>query len=338
MRDNRQWIERTLRHEDGLAVPYNFMFTPPALRRAQERYGQDVVAAINLPIRTTGLVTTKPLYADPAQFGPTATDEFGVLWATSQIDRGTPIGPPLTAPTLSGYVFPDPARECRFTQVGQWCRQQEGNFRIVWVGDLWERATFMRGMENLLLDVTLETAFVEALLDGIAQYVLRTMEILFERFGFEGVGVSDDYGTQKAMVMSPQAWRTLVKPRLGRIYGLAKRHGRTIFHHSCGNIVPVIGDMIDLGLDILHPIQPEAMDGAMLKREFGRSVTFCGGLSTQGLLAGGTPQQVRDEVRRLKREMGRGGGYILEPGITIQADVPKDNIVAMIEEARRTED
>jgi uroporphyrinogen decarboxylase len=92
--------------------------------------------------------------------------------------------------------------------------------------------------------------------------------------------------------------------------------------------------MIDLGLDILHPIQPEAMDGGVLKKEFGNDLTFCGGVSTQGLLVHGTPDQVRNEVRRLKREMGRGGGYILEPGITIQADVPIENIIAMIDEAR----
>jgi uroporphyrinogen decarboxylase len=91
--------------------------------------------------------------------------------------------------------------------------------------------------------------------------------------------------------------------------------------------------MIDMGLDILHPIQPEAMDILELKREYGKELTFCGGLGTQELLPRGSPEQVRDEVKRLKREMGKGGGYILEPGITVQADVPLKNIVAMIEEA-----
>jgi len=90
-----------------------------------------------------------------------------------------------------------------------------------------------------------------------------------------------------------------------------------------------------MGLDILHPIQPEAMDVFDLKKKFGNHLTFCGGVRTQDLLPYGTPEQVREEVRNLKRKMGKGGGYILEPGITIQADVPIENMVAMIEEARK---
>ncbi|MDP6379954.1 MAG: uroporphyrinogen decarboxylase family protein, partial [Phycisphaerae bacterium] len=174
-------------------------------------------------------------------------------------------------------------------------------------------------------------------IDGIADRILATMEILFDRFEFDGIAVSDDYGTQKAMLMSPATWRKFVRPLLGEIYALAKAHGRTMLHHSCGNIRPIIGDMIDLGLDILHPIQPEAMDIYELKREFGKDLTFNGGLRTQDLLPSGTPEEVREEVRLLKREMGRGGGYILEPGIILQADVPLENIVAMIDETRKTD-
>jgi uroporphyrinogen decarboxylase len=91
--------------------------------------------------------------------------------------------------------------------------------------------------------------------------------------------------------------------------------------------------MIDIGLDFLHPIQPETMDVYDLKREFGRHVTLWGGLRTQDLLPNGSPAQVRAEVRRLKREMGEGGGYVLEPGIIIQADVPLANMAALIDEA-----
>jgi uroporphyrinogen decarboxylase len=278
--------------------------------------------------------SVKPLYADPEDFGETVTDEFGVTWLTSRIDRGSPIGRCLPEPTLSGYRFPDPTQARRFEDLGAWCREQEGHYRVVWVGDLWERATFMRGMEDLLLDVALHSGFVEALLGGITDCIQHTMEIVFEQFEFEAIGVSDDYGTQKAMIISPESWRKLVRPCLARVYGLAKKHGRGVFHHSCGNIVPIIGDMIDLGLDVLHPIQPEAMDILHLKREFGRDVTFCGGIPTQNLLVTGTPDDVRREVQRLKRDMGRGGGYILEPGITIQDDVPLENMVAMIDEAR----
>ena len=329
------WIQRTLDHLEGDAVPYNFMFSPPAERLAREHYGHDLEESLSLPIRMTGPKSPKPLYADPDKYGDTITDEFGVVWSTSKIDRGSPLGPCLPEPDLSHYAFPEPTEACRFEDIGSWCSRQEGHYRIVWVGDLWERATFMRGMEHLMLDLAMSPGFVEALLHGLTVYVLETVRVLAETGDFEGIAVSDDDGTQRGMLMSPEHWRRLVKPCLARVYGLAKSHGLAVFHHSCGNILPIIGDMVDLGLDILHPIQPEAMDVLGLKREFGRHLTFCGGISTQGLLVSGTSDQVRSEVRRLKREMAGGGGYILEPGITIQADVPAENLVALIEEARR---
>ena len=349
---NREWIQAALAHDEPPAVPYNFMFTPPARARAESLFGSPIEDALNLPLRTTGTKSIKPLYSDPVQFGPTVRDEFGVVWSTTPIDRGSPIGPVLTEPDLSHYKFPDPTSAYRFEDIGAWCDANRSNYRIIWIGDLWERATFMRGMEDLLLDLRAHPAFVEALLRGIADGILATMDVLFggadipvchdrrqeclRPFEFDGVALSDDYGTQNAMLMSPADWRRLVRPLVREIYAKAKSHGKAVFHHSCGNILPIIPDLIDAGLDILHPIQPEAMDGVKLKREFGNRLTFCGGLRTMDVLPRGTPKDVREEVRRLKRELGRGGGYILEPGITIQDDVPSANLEAMIDEARRT--
>ncbi len=334
MNDDRQWILATLAHREPPAVPFNFMFSPPARARLEAHYGtRDLESALGLPIRMSGPRSVKPLYAAPSEFGASVTDEFGVTWSTSEIDRGSPIGPCLPEADLSNYRFPDPTAAHRFEHLAGWTAANAGHYTFLWVGDLWERATFMRGMEPILMDLALTPRFVEALLRGLADYILRTMEVLCARFRFDGVALSDDYGMQQGMLMSPQHWRRFIKPLLAEIYALAARNGRTVFHHSCGNIEPIIGDLIDIGLDVLHPIQPEAMDGVRLKREFGDRLTFCGGLRTQDLLPRGTPGQVRDEVRRLKDVLGKGGGYILEPGITLQADVPLENLVAMIEEA-----
>ena len=334
MMSDRDWIQRTLEHTDGDVIPYNFMFSPPAERIAIRHYGQDLDQSLSLPIRMTGPNSIKPLYANPDEYGETITDEFEVVWSTNRIDRGSPVGPCLPEPDLSNYTFPNPKRAYRFADLADWCTRQEGHYRIVWVGDLWERATFMRGMEHILVDVVTDAAFVEALLEQITEYVLETMRQVITKGTIECIAVSDDYGAQHGMIMSPEHWRRLVKPSLSRIYELAKRNGLTVFHHSCGNIQPIIGDMIDLGLDILHPIQPEAMDILFLKKEFGKHLTFCGGVRTQDLLVSGTPDEVRAEVQRLKREMAKDGGYILEPGITIQADVPRENLIAMIDEAQ----
>jgi len=331
---DREWIQRVLDHGAGDPVPYNFTFSPPAERLARTHYGGPLEETLALPIRMTGLKTMKPLYADPDEFGGTARDEFGVVWSTSKIDRGAPVGTCLPEPDLSAYAFPDPAQAYRFSEIEAWCVRQQGHYRTIWVGDLWERATFMRGMEHILLDVVMHRSFVHALLERLTEYILGTLRILTATHSFEAIALSDDYGTQHGLLMSPELWRELVKPHLARIYASARSHGLAMFHHSCGNVMPIVGDLIDIGLDILHPIQPEAMDILFLKKEFGRHLTLCGGVSTQGLLVSGTPDRVRAEVRRLKRVMGRGGGYILEPGITIQADVPLENLIAMIDEAR----
>lgn len=328
------WIRQTLAHRETGRVPYNLALSPPVQRAMAERYGDDLATALALPVRMTSLKARKPLYADPAVFGPTAVDDHGVVWATSPIDRGSPAGPCLHEPTLAGYVFPDPSRPERFAHLAAWCRRNAGQYRIIWVGDLWERATFMRGMEPLLLDVVLHPAFVEELLEHLAWGLRQTVELLVHGYDFEAIAVSDDYGTQRGLLLSPASWRRLIRPHLATIYAIAHDHGRAVFHHTCGHVEPIVGDLVDLGLDILHPVQPEANDLLRMKRQYGRHLTFCGGVPTQRLLVGGTPDQVRAEVRRLKRQMGEGGGYILEPGITLQADVPLDNVVAMMEEAR----
>ena len=331
---NRDWIRRVLAHDGDVPVPYNLPLSPPAREKLQTHFGtDDVEGLLDLPTRMTGPKSIKPLYASPERYGPRVRDEFGVEWTTSRLDRGSPVGHPISRPDLDGYTFPDPADEYRFEPLGKWCRRNAERYTFLCAGDLWERATFLCGMENLLLWSALEPDFVDALLRRLADYILGTIDVLCARFDFDAVALSDDYGTQKSLVISPAAWRRLLKPRLAEIFARAKAAGKTTFLHSCGNVRQVVPDLVEIGLDVLHPIQPEALDILELKKTFGRDLTFCGGLGTQNVLARATPQGVRDEVRRLKRAMGSGGGYILEPGITIQADVPLANMLALIEEA-----
>lgn len=335
---NKAWIKATIAHDDTGAVPYNVMLAPPAITRLCDYYGvpdaKALHAAIGLPMRFTAPHSPKPLYADPDVFGPTVTDEFGVVWSTNYIDRGAPLVYSLPEPDLSAFTFPDPTDPKRFKGVSDWCAANAEHYTVFMAGALWERATFMRSMELLLLDVALNPEFVEDLLDGLLDNILRTMEIAATLGDYDAYGLSDDYGTQKSLLVSPATWREFIKPRLKQIIDLAQAQGRQTFLHSCGCVEAVVPDLIELGLDILHPIQPETMDIAALKREYGKDITFCGGVPTQHLLPYGTPDEVRAEVRRLKTVMGAGGGYILEPGITLQDDVPVANMVALLEEAR----
>ncbi|HDY89623.1 MAG TPA: hypothetical protein ENH82_16115 [bacterium] len=314
-------------------MPYNFFFTPAALEKAQEHYGSPVDDVLNFPIRVNAVSSLKPVYAHPSDYGRNVRDEFGVLWSTGVTDRGIPVGPCITVPDISKYIFPDPAAPYRFKHLGDWLESNKENFTFITVGDLWERATFMRGLEDILMDIVVDPGFVHDLLQAIADYNINTMDILYEQFRFDGIVLSDDYGAQSSTIMSPSDWRKFVKPPLLRMYTKARKYGWVIFHHSCGHNTPIIPDLLEIGVDILHPIQPETMDIFKLKKEYGKDITFCGGISTQKLLPMGTSEEIRNEVRKVKRIMGKGGGYITGTGIMLHEDVPLDNLVSLIDEA-----
>ncbi|NQT82233.1 hypothetical protein HQ563_04375 [bacterium] len=329
----KELVRSATEHRETEKVPYNFMFSPPAEERLKRYYGtEDLITALEMPMFLFG-PKDKPLYADPQVYGETITDQFGVVWSTSRIDRGSPIGPPLKEADLSRYSFPSPDDPKRFAGLDQEVARRRDRFLIAVIGDLWERAGFMRGLGNLCVDVLENPKFVEELLEAMKEYVIRTLEHLV-RYKPDGVFLSDDYGTQSGLMIAPRHWQRLVKPRLKEIYLAAKRRGLVVMHHTCGDVVEIVPDLIEIGLDILHPIQPETMDIFALKRDFGKDLTFCGGIGTQHLLPKGTPSEIRETVRKTMDVMAQGGGYVLEPGITLQDDVPIENMVAVIEAAR----
>lgn len=330
----RDLVEAALRHEQTERLPYNFMLAPPAERKLCARLGLDDADAWIAPHLHFYGCSDKPLYARPEKYGPTITDQWGVVWATSELDRGYPIVHPLkTAADLSSYEWPNPLAPRRWERVATSAQQHPERFRVAVIGDLWERANFLCGLDTILLALRERPQFVHALLERIMEYDLATLDRIAAHQP-DAVFLSDDYGLQRSLMMSPQNWRCFIRPHLRTLFGAAQRHGCRTMLHSCGCVTQIIPDLIEVGLDILHPLQPEAMDVLALKREYGRDLTFCGGLNTQQLLPHGTPDEVRQEVNRLGRELGRGGGYILEPGITVQHDVPVANLIAAVEAAR----
>ncbi len=327
----RERIQMTLSHREPPLVPLNLMFAPPALAALQAHLGtEDVERALGVDIALTGPGGGKPLYASPALYGPTITDEWGVLWTTSDLDRGSPIGPSVREPDLELVPRPDPNDPARFAGMAEALQRETERYRVIVVGDMWERAGFMRGLGELLLDVALRPEFVAGLLDILCDYILATIRNV-RAMPAECLLLSDDYGTQHGLMISPEAWGRLVRPRFEKFVEASHAAGRAAMLHSCGAIAPLVPEFIECGLDILHPIQPEAVDIFALKRRYGRHITLCGGISTQKTLPYGRPADVKEEVRRVLSVMAEGGGYILEPGITIQADVPPQNVVALVE-------
>ena len=338
--DKREMVYQAIRHKEPAHLPYHIDVLPPVAEKLKEHFAtDDIDAAMGNFLRWLGMEKEWQKLSGPcasamrdACVGGRARDEFAVSWQETDVNRGYVIDHPLKEPSLAGYEFPEFDYEKKLAHFPREIERGKGYFLVAWVGDLWERGHFLRGLDNLLADLLLHPAFVHELLERLEKVILRNMDAM-ARFPLDGFFLSDDYGLQKSLMMSPETWRKFIKPHLKHIFQRAHQLGRICFLHSCGNVSEIVPDLIEVGLDVLHPIQPEAMDIACLKREFGGDLTFYGGLGTQAFLLRQSPAGVREEVKRLAEVMGRGGGYILGPAISIQHDVPFPNLLALIEQA-----
>jgi uroporphyrinogen decarboxylase len=266
-------------------------------------------------------------------------DEWGVVWnRTFDRDIGVIEGAALPEPSLAGLALPDPHDPRRTAPIPAFLQEHSDQFLLCDIGfSLFERAWTLRGLENFFMDLALNPGFVGELLDAITDYVLALVREA-GRFGFDGFRFGDDWGQQSGVTMGPEAWRRFIKPRVARLYGAAHEAGKFVFIHSCGAVQALFPDLIEVGVDVFNPFQPEVMDVVEMKRRFGDRLAFYGGVSTQRTLPYGSPAEVRTEVRRLIREVGRGGGYILAPAHDVQRDVPLENLLALAEEARNQGD
>lgn len=194
----------------------------------------------------------------------------------------------------------------------------------------------LRGREQFFMDLGYEPDWLVSFLDAVTDAAASDAE-LAARAGADIFGIGDDLGSQRGLLISPAQWRRLFKPRLQRIVKAVKRANidAAFFLHTDGNVEVVIPDFIEVGVEVLNPIQPEVMDPARIKAQFGADLVFLGAISVQHTLPLGTPQDVYDEVRLRLSTIGAGGGYIMTPSHLLNADIPWDNIVAFFEAADR---
>lgn len=203
----------------------------------------------------------------------------------------------------------------------------------IW-GSHFEKACFARGIENFLADMAAEPEYAQDMLDFIIQKNMVMLENIIHTPGVDGILLGSDWGSQKDLLMSPDVWRRMIREGEQREYDLIHSAGRDVWVHSCGDIRKIMPDLAGMGVDVLNPIQPECMDIYELKDQYGDKMTFWGGVSTQKTLPYGTPEEVTKEAEDITRYLSRGGGYILAPAQEIQADVPFENLCALIDAAR----
>ncbi len=263
-------------------------------------------------------------------------DLFGCSWMMGTTHHL--VAWPLTEPAIGNYKLPD--LKSYFAQYLQprWPKEladSNDKYRIAGHSfGLFERAWSLRGFENFLMDLIAEEKFAEELLETITVWMLQSVDLLAEA-PVDAVYLTDDHAGQRGMLMGADRWRRLFKPRWKRIYERIHHYGLHTIMHMCGDNSEVVPDLIEIGLDMMESCQPECMDIYKLKREYGRDIRFWGGLGAQSAMPFGTPDEVRAEVRRLKQEMGAGGGYILAMAKAPGEETPIANIAAFFEEASK---
>ncbi len=200
---------------------------------------------------------------------------------------------------------------------------------------IWEKAWYMRSMEDLMADMMMDDARATLLLDRVTAASVARIRV-YARAGCDIVMLGDDIGMQNAVMMSVELWRTWLKPRLKAVIdgGRAIKPDLLIFYHSCGYVTPFLNDLIEVGVDVLNPVQPECMDFADVHRETGGRLSYWGTIGTQQLLPFGTPEAVRAAVRRNLEICGPQGGLVIAPTHLVEPEVPWENLVAMRDAAR----
>ncbi|NLF40241.1 hypothetical protein GX586_12405, partial [bacterium] len=197
------------------------------------------------------------------------------------------------------------------------------------------------GMEKATMDLAAAPALARAMLDAAGEFSVRLAEQACDRFAIDWLWTGDDVGGQQNLIMSPRCWRDMVKPHLARIFAVGTSRGLWVAYHCCGSLRPIIPDLIEIGLDVLNPIQCNCpgMDPFELKKEYGSALSFMGGVDTQDLLPNGSADEVYRATLRLVEGMtADGGGYVLAASHAVPPETPIENIFAMYNAAGITQE
>ncbi len=317
--------------------------TEPVRRRLREETGTDDWAGyfdadfrlFSLSMRFGG--------DDPASLhGPlppgTTFDEWGIgHWAGGSEGTQERIYPPLAkvCSTAAVEALPLPAIETDADTSAIDAHHAACYPVFGYAGSVYEWSWWLRGMENFMMDLLAAPAMAEAVIRRVAEHTTR-LATASARAGIDVLCFYDDAGMQTGMQISPELWRRFVKPAWRQVIEAVRgaSPGARLFLHSCGRIDPILPDIIELGFDILHPVQPECMDFEAIYRRYGRHIVLSASLSSQRVLPFGSAEDVRREVRRLAATAGASRRCILMPSNRIQPETPWENLVAFAEEAR----
>ena len=271
-------------------------------------------------------------------------DEWGVWWRGGGYEHFCHIESPLAEVHDLNRIkeFPWPDLEEPYRWEGLAGRvaalHDDGVAVAAYAGAVYEQAWFLRGMVNLLTDMMTQPEVAHYLFDRTAHFQ-KVCAVEMARADIDIIMLGDDVAQQQGLLMSIDTWREFLKPRLKATIDAVRavRPDARIFYHSDGRVDDLIPELIEVGIDILNPVQPDCMDPAAVKARYGDRLSFWGTISVQHTMPFGTPDAVKAEVRERIRTVGRGGGLILAPAHVLEPEVPWQNIAALFEAADEAE-
>ena len=349
--DQRELFYRSLRHEPGCPVPsdvFEGWMWPGMVDKLKDRLkaasDEDLLVQLGVANRWV-----TPYYTGPA-LPPGAKDRIagphtvhslnGAIWGIKPGihehglgSAGHPLARANTPQDLAGYPWPS-AGWFDFDGMRASALSHAGYFVTVGgFSPLFYLIADLCGMEKALIDLVDKPDLIEALVEQIVQFYRDyfTRIAIKGRGCIDAIAFGDDFASQLNMLMHPRLWRRYFKPAWAELFAIARQYGYVTMFHSCGSVYQVIPDLIEIGLDVLYPVQPQAvgMDLAQLKQKYGKAITFSGGIDVQDLLPFKSPQEVRAEVRRLRDLFAEDGGFILTSSHVIMDDFPIENVLAL---------
>lgn len=329
----------------GIQAPDNYLYDWPELGTAD--VDEETMRRLHSDVR--GVLDLEPEAVRQRNRHRPPHSDCVDSWGSGQVEVKPgdwypgihPLSEARTVEELDAYQgWPDMSDPTRVSHVRQTAKRlaEENEFAIMatpWLLFPFERAHAMQGLETFLLNMAMHPDFARALLERIAAHCKQLMGVFLEELGdnVDIIKIGDDLGTEKSLLISPRMYRDILKPIHADFISFIKARTKAkVFFHTDGDVAPLIEDFIEIGVDILNPIQTSAgsmSDLPALKKRYGSNIVFCGGIDTRRILPFGSVEEVREEVRRVIRILGPGGGYMVAAVHTVMDDVPPENVLAM---------
>jgi uroporphyrinogen decarboxylase len=327
----KQRVQRAIRREPIDHVPFQTNYTGAMGRKLAAHLG---VAESELPCRLSNHLRRVDIAYEKRtnDEGSVGFDWWGAGWSTQTEGYWHSCAPLAESLDLDSYNWPDAGRRDLLRDAATTIDAEKSYFIVPNLGMcLFERAWSLRGFDTLLIDLADRPEWVEELLDRITVIQVQ----LARRFVDAGVDAGyfgDDYGGQRSMLFSPRMWRRFIKPRLARMFAVFVDSGLPVILHSDGDIRSIVPDLVEIGMTVLNPVQPEVLDHGWLQAEYGDKIAFYGGISTQSVMAYGDARAAREATLACARTLAPGGtGLILGPSHRMQSDIAPENVEAMLE-------